>query len=269
MKSLLILLSLVLTASPTSADDKNKTTEVLVESEPDPYIQPLAPEDKLLALEEYTFKVHHHAFAHYRGTIQGIDVSHHQGNINWQAVALNPHARYAYIKATENVSLVDKRYYENIREARKAGVLVGSYHFYSPNAATTPQLLNLTRTMPDLSSQDLIPLIDVEIRGRMSLKAFRDNLRQFLIGVEKYYGVKPMIYTGLNFYNKYLQGAFEDYKYMIARYGDEVPDPEGNPKFIIWQYSERGSMPGIRSNVDLSTFVDNYTLKEILIKDNK
>lgn len=269
MKSLLLLFALLLTATPTWADNKKNQTEVLVESEPDPYIQPLAPEDKLLAQEEYTFKARHHSFAHYRGTVMGIDVSHHQGSINWQTVALSPHASYAYIKATENVSLVDKRYYENIREARKAGILVGSYHFYSPNAATTPQLLNLTRTVPNLNNQDLIPLIDVEIRGRMSLKAFRENLRQFLFGVEKYYGVKPMIYTGLNFYNKYLQGAFDEYKFMIARYGDEVPDPEGNPKFIIWQYSEQGKMPGIRGNVDLSTFVDNYTLKEILIKDNK
>ncbi len=236
-------------------------------TEPDAYVQPLAPVRNLKSTPEYNFRViRTHRVNHRVGTRKGIDVSHYQGNINWQATALDRHASYVYIKATENASLVDNMYQTNVRAARKAGIPVGTYHFFSPTASAMSQLLNLTRTMPDLRGQDLVPMVDVEKVGKGSVSDFQNRLRQFLIGVEEHYGVKPIIYTGANFYNKYLAGQFENYIFMIAKYGDEMPDLNGNPKFAIWQYSAKGQVAGIRGNVDLSTFVDHYDLRDILIK---
>ncbi len=206
-----------------------------------------------------------------RGTVtlsntRGIDVSHYQGQINWQAARADDHVQYCYIKATENASLVDNMYYQNVRQARAAGVLVGTYHFFSPTASAAAQLLNLTRTMPTLRDQDLVPMIDVEARGKCSIEEFRTRLHYMLKGVEQHYGVRPIIYTGQNFYNKYLVGHFDDYVYMIAKYGDEPPTLDGMPKFAIWQYSQHGRVAGIRGDVDLSRFVNGYELRDILIQ---
>lgn len=263
----LILFAGIFVYSPQLWADKQPTEQPLL-SEPDAYITPLTPQTNLAPQKEYSFRQRYYN-AHNIGQGKGIDVSHHQGNINWNIVALSNHSTYAYIKATENVSLVDKRYYQNISQAKEAGIPVGSYHFYSPNASPTTQLMNLTRTVPNLHNQDLIPLVDVEVRGRMPLSEFRSNLLQFLKGIENYYGVKPMIYTGVNFYNRYLSTGFSEYMFMIARYSNELPNLQGKPKFVIWQYSESGRIAGIRGNVDLSTFVDHYTLKDILIKYNQ
>ena len=152
----------------------------------------------------------------------GIDVSRYQNQIDWDAVAKDPNAKYAYLKATEGAGLVDKTYAYNLSEARRVGIKVGCYHFFSPTAAIEDQFKNLTSTV-DLSTQDLIPIIDVENRGRGSLDEFCNRLRKFLINVEDYYKVKPIIYTSSHFYNKYLRGKFTEYKYMIARYHDEEP----------------------------------------------
>ncbi len=237
-------------------------------TEPDAYLEPLQPQS-IKTTPEYSFHVKTYMHRYMIGGIKGIDVSHHQGNINWRNVAIDNHAQYAYVKATEGIKHTDRLYYKNIREARAANIPVGTYHFYRPNVSPTTQLLNFTRTMPNLRNQDLIPMVDVEVRGRTNINIFRRNLRQFLRGVEKHYGVKPIIYTGVNFYNKYLCGHFDEYMYMIARYDEQIPCPDGNPKFVIWQYSEQGRVAGIRGDVDLSTFVDNYTLSDITIRKKK
>ena len=159
---------------------------------------------------------------------------------------------------------MDDTYITNIQGARKAGLKVGCYHFYRPNVSPQLQFQNMVSVV-SLRHQDLIPIIDVEIRGRDLLPYFQQNLRNFLNMVEQHYRVKPILYTSRDFYNKHLSGPFSDYKYMIARYAAEVPDLCDNAPFVMWQYSASGRVPGIRGNVDRSCFIDNYTLKDIML----
>src|SRR5438128_688135 len=63
--------------------------------------------------------------------VWGIDVSHYQGRIDWKTVASAEHIRFAYIKATEGASSVDKQFSGNWRKARAAGLQVGAYHYFS------------------------------------------------------------------------------------------------------------------------------------------
>ncbi len=269
-----ILCLLLLLCSLLYAQRRNAA--IAPPADPDEYILPLPP-TIVERTPEVSFKVRNNTNStsvrrrsnHSVGKTRGIDISHYQGNINWQNVAYDDHASYVYIKATESSSLVDKMYSHNVRGARAAGIPVGTYHFFSPSTSATTQLLNLTSTMPDLRNQDLVPMIDVETRGKCSIGEFRERLRQFLVGVERKYGVKPIIYTGTNFYNKYLCGYFDDYLYMIAKYSDEVPNLHGNPRIAMWQYSSSGRVSGIHGNVDLSVFVDNYDLSDIMIKNRK
>lgn len=196
--------------------------------------------------------------------IQGIDVSHYQGNINWRKVAGSGEVSYVYIKATEGEKLVDATLRQNLIGARQAGLYVGVYHFYRPNVNVQSQFLNFTRNVHP-NDMDLIPIVDIEHRGRESLAAFRSKLKQFLDKVERYYGVRPILYTSRDFYNKYLSGPFTNYKYMIARYHPEVPELCDDAAFVMWQYSATSRLPGISHNVDRSCFMDNYTLSDILL----
>lgn len=198
-------------------------------------------------------------------TTYGIDVSHYQNNIDWQMAAIDQNVRFAYIKATESSGLVDSHYARNIREARRYGIPAGSYHFFSPSASSMTQLKNFMDNV-DPKQQDLIPIVDVEHRGKSSHRDFLGKLKNFLLEVEKVYGVKPIIYTGVNFFNKYLAGEFSDYRFMIARYHvDEPPTLDEDVPIILWQFTSEGSVAGIRGKVDRSCFVNGYSLSDILM----
>lgn len=229
---------------------------------PDPIVASLQPHEPLADdMEEESADEHRHIV---NQTLQGIDVSHYQGHIDWNTVARTGEITYVYVKATEGAQLVDDTYRSNIQAARKVGLKVGCYHFYRPNVTPQLQFQNMVSVV-NLRHQDLIPIIDIEIRGREALPLFQQKLRNFLNMVEKHYRVKPILYTSRDFYNKYLSGPFTGYKYMIARYATEVPELCDNAAFVMWQYSANGRVPGIRGNVDRSCFIDNYTMQDILL----
>jgi lysozyme len=180
-------------------------------------------------------------------------------------VAKNENVGYAYMKATESVGLKDDTYAYNIREARRNGIKVGCYHFFSPSTSPEEQLANF-KSVFNPSDHDLIPIVDVELIGKRSAAQLCSSLKRFLDLIEKEYGFKPVIYTSGNFYNKYLSyGDFKDYYYMIARYSDERPNLIDDLKFIMWQYTSKGSVNGIRGSVDMSCVMDDFDIGEVMI----
>lgn len=193
----------------------------------------------------------------------GIDVSHYQGTINWQLVSIDQNVRYVYIKCTESSGLVDSHFIHNIRQARQFGLPVGVYHFFRPSASPAMQFTNFSQNIEGIP-MDLIPIIDVETRGRGSLPLFQKKLKEFLHMVERLCGVRPIIYTGVNFYNKYLAGQFLNYSFMIARYGDDVPSLCDNVDIIMWQFTDQGQISGIHSKVDRSCFIGKHGMQDIL-----
>ncbi len=196
----------------------------------------------------------------------GIDVSHYQGSINWKDVARNANIYYVYVKATEGAKLVDETYHRNIEGARHAGLKVGCYHFYSPTADVSEQFRNFSSVVK-LKHHDLVPIIDIEHRGKAPLGQFQNRLKQFLKLVERHYGVQPILYTSRDFYNKYLSGPFTHYKYMIARYHEDIPELRDNAAFVMWQYSATSRIQGIRGHVDRSCLMDKYSLSDILLEN--
>lgn len=195
---------------------------------------------------------------------QGIDVSHYQGVINWERVGRDKNVTFVYVKATEGGSFVDDCYLHNLQGAKRAGIPVGSYHFFLPSVSPLVQLENF-RLMVDPRQQDLIPLIDVEKPCKGSIQQFQRNLKAFLDGVERMFGVKPIIYTGVNFYAKYLEGRFTNYRFMVARYADEFPGLSEDVPIVLWQYSDSGHVDGIKGKVDRSVFLDRYTVADIML----
>lgn len=247
--------------SAASQDDDHVTSSWPSLPEPD-VLPPLPPADIAMPLvAELGLKP---VPVHKASTVYGIDVSHYQGKINWQMVALDPNVQYVYIKCTESSGIVDECYYKNITEARKVGLPVGVYHFFSPSASAMMQLKNFLDNV-DPRRHDLIPIVDVEKRGRGSATDFHGKLRDFLRGVEKAFGVKPIIYTGVNFYNEYLAGRYAGYRFMVARYGDEPPTLFDDVPIVAWQFTSSGYVSGIPTKVDRSCCLDQYSLNDLKI----
>lgn len=197
--------------------------------------------------------------------IHGIDLSHYQGEVFWETVGENTKMAYVYLKATEGGDRIDDKYEQNIELAHKYGLKVGSYHFFRPKTDLTRQLENFKKQcLP--RQQDLIPMIDIETKSGLSTEEFCDSLFKFLALVEEAYHQKPLLYTGTNFYNRYLSGKLDGYKLMIAQYSSREPELEDGRDFMIWQYTGKGHIDGINGYVDKSRFMGRHGLREIRFK---
>lgn len=197
----------------------------------------------------------------------GIDISKHQGSINWEELRKNTKIKFVYIKASEGSNHVDSKYKENIRNARKHGFKVGSYHFFRTTSSARTQAINFLQTA-NRDEQDLIPVIDVEENKNWSRDRLRDSVKVFVDIVEDYYGCKPMIYASETFFNRHLGLAFKEYPLFIAKYSDVSPNV--NIKWILWQFSESGKFRAVRENlVDMSRFNKGFTIENILYKPGK
>ena len=194
--------------------------------------------------------------------IHGIDLSHYQGSVFWETVGENSKMAYVYLKATEGGDRIDDTYEKNIELAHRYGLKVGSYHFFRPKSELKQQLENF-KTQCRPGDQDLIPMIDVESTGGLKVDVFCDSLMTFLKMVEEAYKQKPLIYTGRNFYNKYLQHQIDDYPLMVAMYSNEPPELADDRDYMIWQYTAKGRINGINTFVDKSRFMGRHSMREI------
>lgn len=208
--------------------------------------------------------VAHAVKANTPSTRYGIDVSRYQNTIDWQEVSRDSRVTFVYIKATESSGLVDRTYARNLQEARKVGLPVGVYHFFSPTTPSHQQLANFLGTV-DPRTQDLIPIVDVEIapKRKSQVAPFLRRLRAFIDGVERQFGCKPMIYTSQNFYITYLAGKFLDCPFMFARYAEDVPEVPDDVRFLVWQFTASGRIRGIEGDVDRSCMMNPYTVEDI------
>lgn len=194
--------------------------------------------------------------------VHGIDLSHYQGEVFWETIGENTKMSYVYLKATEGGDRIDDRYERNIEMAHRHGLKVGSYHFFRPATNLQQQLYNFTRQCLS-GEQDLIPMLDVETTGGLSTSAFCDSLHTFLNMLEQTYHQKPLVYTFRNFYNKHLLGKLDDYQLMIAMYTNEEPVLDDGRDYIIWQYSCKGRIMGVGTDVDKSRFMGEHSLREL------
>jgi lysozyme len=194
-------------------------------------------------------------------SVHGIDVSAYQGRIDWPEVARNK-VRFAFIKASEGATLRDPRFARNWREARKAGVLCGAYHYFLPNRDGQVQADLFARTVP-LAPGDLPPVLDVEAANFHDVAVMRREVARWLRLVEAHYGVRPILYSNHSFYQRHLAGHFDDYPLWLAHYEVDSPKMARN-KWIIWQHSDEAYVPGIRGVVDFNVFQGNFEALQAL-----
>ncbi|MBO7415461.1 MAG: glycoside hydrolase family 25 protein [Bacteroidaceae bacterium] len=186
----------------------------------------------------------------------GIDVSHHQGRIDWQRVAASSAGseyplRFVIMKGTEGGTFKDPNLDENLAAAREAGFVCGVYHFYNP--ATSPSVqAAFFRENVQLTAGDLVPVVDVETDVKDVGKLQRE-LTEFLVTVESFFGVKPVIYTSVKFQRRYLNTpAFSRYRFWVAHY--YVDEPATDLDWSFWQFSDRARIDGIDGLTDIDAF---------------
>jgi lysozyme len=185
--------------------------------------------------------------------LQGIDVSHYQGNVNWNAVK-NAGCAFAYAKATEGTSVTDAQFAANWSGMKSAGLLRGAYHFYHANQDSTQQAQHFLSVVK-LAPGDLPPFLDFEVNNGVTGSALINGVQNWLDIVSSQMGVTPLIYTLTSFWNPNMNDQFGKYPLWLARYSSAPGAlPEGWSNWTFWQYSQSLPMSGISGNVDHDYF---------------
>ena len=194
--------------------------------------------------------------------IHGIDISHYQGEIDWDELRNNGMiercpVRFVMIKATEGSTRIDDRFAENFYQAREYGFIRGAYHFCSTRSSGRAQAEHFLRQVK-LEDGDLPPVLDVEHKAKdQTPEEFKESVLTWLRLVEKAYDAKPIIYTYYKFKLTYLNDSvFNDYPYWIAHYYVDSVKYEGPWKF--WQHTDCGRLPGIKGYVDFNIYNGSY-----------
>jgi len=193
--------------------------------------------------------------------IHGIDISHYQGDIDWEllqnAMIEKCPVRFILIKATEGTSRIDPKFNENFSQSREYGFIRGAYHFWSNKSSSRDQAYFFLKNV-ELEDGDLPPVLDVEHKPKgVSVEDFQRDVLTWLHIVEDRYHTKPIIYTYYKFKMAYLNTpVFDDYPYWIAHY--YVDKIEYNGAWRFWQHTDAGRLPGIKGYVDFNVYNGSY-----------
>ncbi len=201
----------------------------------------------------------------------GVDVSSYQANINMNKLK-EQNIQFIYIKATEGSKAQDNTFEKNWDNAKKAGLLSGAYHFFSFDSEGKTQAENFINTVDDNIKGRLIPAVDVEYYGDKKENPPKKEdvvreLKVFLNALEKEYGVKPIIYSGAEIYDKYLKGEFDEYKKWISSFYTPL---SWNYKddWYIWQYLNKGELEGYSGGekyIDLNILNKDKKLEDLIV----
>lgn len=211
--------------------------------------------------------------------IYGIDVSRHQHekgrkrfSIDWSNLRITSLGKtsnknvvgqtdypisFAYLKATEGTTVFNRYYANDYMKARKNGIRVGAYHFFSTKSNGTAQAKFFVNNSM-YHKDDFPPVLDIEpteaaIARMGGEKVMFREIRAWLNFVERFTHVRPILYVSQTFIKKHLANApdlKQNYKVWIARYGEYKPDV----KLVFWQLSPYGRVRGIEGDVDINVF---------------
>jgi lysozyme len=182
------------------------------------------------------------------GERYGIDVSAHQGPIDWGSVAADD-VEFAYVKATEGGDLVDERFGANWAGAQAAGLERGAYHFFTLCTAGDVQARHFLGVAPPEDGA-LPPAVDLELAGncdaRPPERAVEAELNRFLLLVETAWGDDVVLYVGDDFEERYPARAELSRPLWLRRF---LLRPSED--WHIWQLHGRARVDGVDGGVDL------------------
>lgn len=198
------------------------------------------------------------------GTVEGIDVSSWQGDIDWGAVA-GAGIRYAIVRISDG-GYRDRYFAANWSGARDAGLIRGAYQFFRPDQDPIAQADIVVAAVGRLGPNDLPVTCDVEAPGpTVSPAEYTRRLHLWVDRVTEGTGRPPMIYTGRYYWDPYVASSdFTSLPLWHAQY-TSAACPNINDRWAswtFWQYTSTGSVAGIAGNVDRNRF--NGSMDELM-----
>ena len=189
----------------------------------------------------------------YRYPVAGIDVSKHNGDIDFEQVK-NDDYQFVFIKASEGKTYKDDAFARNYRAAREADLKVGAYHFFRKNRTGREQADNLLGVVKG-KTLDLPLVIDLEDDWGNGATVSRSTAIERvleMVGILKDKGYSVMIYTNKDGYEKYYKELLMDCDLWLCSFTS--PDLLPDLPHCIQQFDHNGSVAGIEGDVDLNVF---------------
>jgi lysozyme len=187
---------------------------------------------------------------------RGVDVSHHQGEIDWARVHADG-IGFAYLKASEGSGFVDPRFETNARAARRAGLRVGGYHYFTLCSPGAPQAEHFgdvldAASLLETRVRSMPPAIDLELLGNCADPPARGDLlrevRAFIDVVERRTGQHVVVYAYPDFESRYRISNALDRRLWVRRIGRTPPAGD----WWMWQRNDHATIDGITGPADLN-----------------
>jgi lysozyme len=197
----------------------------------------------------------------YPADAHGIDISHHQGEVDWQAVEAVG-VGFVFVKATEGVDYIDPMFERNWAELQKTKIRHGAYHMFRPEDDELDQARNFVTTLQKagIDAGAMPPVLDIESVSTIK-QVPHAELHERSVGwlrlVEQELGIKPMVYTNPTFWREYLTDEHEltNYELWISEYDMDADAPKETGawhNWSIWQFSRYGIVDGVPKPVDFN-----------------
>ncbi|MGZ3450285.1 MAG: glycoside hydrolase family 25 protein [Polyangiales bacterium] len=196
-------------------------------------------------------------------TVEGVDVSVWQGSsIDWKSVKASGR-EFGIARVSYGTGTIDSTFPGNWSGMKSAGMIRGAYQWFRPAQDPVAQADIVISHVGMLGAGDLPVTADVEETQGVSGATIAAQLHKWADRIEKGTGKKPIIYSGKYFWNDNVgSGDFAGNPLWIPAYGPTCPDlPNPWSNWRFFQYSDKGSVPGIPGGVDSDKF--NGTLAEL------
>ncbi|WP_233576353.1 GH25 family lysozyme [Saccharopolyspora rhizosphaerae] len=208
--------------------------------------------------------------------VEGIDVSNHNGKIDWGKVAADG-KKFTFVLATDGTGFTNPRYNEQYHGAKDAGLIAGAYHFARPSSSSAEEQAERFLATADYQAdgKTLPPVLDLEVAPKaggcygMSVEQMQQWTTTFNTKVKERTGKDAIIYANPSFWKECMGGtdAFDDHALWLASYGVESPSvPGGFGDWDFWQYTSKGEVPGISTNTDLNQYKEGLARLERLVR---
>lgn len=204
----------------------------------------------------------------------GIDISEHNGFINWDAVKASGKVDFVILRAGYGRGKIDARFHRNAQECNRLGIPIGIYWFsYAKSVGEAESEAKYCLDVIKHYKVDYPVAFDFEDDSVLNCKKaginivgkdFATSLAQNFLAVIKDAGYKAANYTNPAYLNQYFDYTrLTAYDLWLAQWPYK-PDPTVRPvsQPEMWQYSSTGKIPGIGGAVDLNVCYVNYEKKE-------
>lgn len=197
----------------------------------------------------------------------GIDISENQGTVKFSQIKAAG-VEFAILRSIKKNLIVDKKFEEYYSGCRNAGILVGIYKYgYATTVEEARREAEVVLDLLACRNLDLPVFYDAEDASQRALprETLTAIIRTFLEVIVAG-GYQAAIYCNLDWYRNVIDiTAFTDVDFWVARYGVNNGQPGEKPAVgeVCWQYTSRGSVPGISGNVDLNLLYKDYTATDL------